>query len=116
MSGSSGGSYSSGGGGGGDGSGEAIDCYKLSERVQLSSPVPSVIGSIRVNDVLDIEVQTHSGTPLLMVMTNAKSIAGSVVPMNMASFLACIDKGVHYMAIVLDIAGGSVKVEIRPKK
>lgn len=115
MSGSSGG-YSGSGGSGGGGNVEEMDCYKLSERVQLSSPVPSVIGSLKVGDVLDVEVQIHGETPLLVLLTTAKTIAGSVVPMNMVSFLTCIDKGVHYMAKVLEIAGGSVKVEIRPKK
>lgn len=114
MSGSSsGGSF--GGFSGGDESSDRPSCYDFVERVHVSSPDPAVAVKVKINEVLDVTIQAGT-TPILILETQSKEILGSVVPSKMARLLACIaDEGVHYMAVILEINQGLIKVEIRAK-
>jgi hypothetical protein len=85
------------------------------ERAHVSSPDPEVLKSISIGTILDLEVDT-STTPLLLVKAPDGRTLGSVVPSRMARIVSCIlNEGVQYMAVVLQINGGFVQVEIRAK-
>lgn len=109
------GSSSGGGGyGGGDG-GEQPSCYDFVERVHVSSPNPAVAVKVKIDEVLDVTIQSGN-TPLLILETQSGEILGSVVPYKMARLLACIlNEGVQYMAVILEMNQGLIKVEIRAK-
>lgn len=110
------------GGGGSGGSGfdlgqgkSEISCYSIVQTCHVSSPDPEIIRQIAKNDVLDVVVDQTS-TPLLLVKKPDGQILGSVVPPLMARIVSCIiEQGVDYMAVVLDIQGGMVQVQIRAK-
>lgn len=110
------GSNSEGGGySGGDTGREQLSCYDIVDRVHVSSPDPAIARKLNIGDVLDVTIQTGN-SPLLLLETQSREILGSVVPSRMARLLACIsNEGVQYMAVILEINQGLIKVEVRAK-
>lgn len=101
--------------GGDGGGGRTTPCHSIVERAHVSSPDPEVLETIAIGTILDLEIDTSS-TPLLLVIAPNGRTLGSVVPSRMARIVSCIlDEGVEYMAVVLQINGGFVQVEIRAK-
>jgi hypothetical protein len=111
MSGSS--SFSAGGDFGGD---EGISCYRIVERVQLSSPVPDLVGALEEGDVLQVSLQTQNGIKLLRILDEEQETLGSIVPMRMRRIIQCIEEGVTYIASVLEIDEGSIMLEVRASR
>lgn len=100
---------------GGDGGGRTTACHSIVERAHVSSPDPEVLKKITIGTILDLKIDTSS-TPLLLVIAPDGRTLGSVVPSRMARIVSCIlNEGVEYMAVVLQIDGGFVQVEIRAK-
>ena len=107
---------SGGGSSPGGGTGErdpTFECSRLVERVQLSSPDPDVVSSLVVDDVLSVTLGDAGGVPIIQAITSTGEIAGSLVPQRMAQLVNCIRAGYSYIARVLSIEGGLVRVEIR---
>lgn len=107
----------SGGGGGGGGGGlspsSGVDCARLVIRTTLNSPDPKVVGKLKKGDQLSIEVQGTRGP--VVVKNSAGQVAGSITAQQLLDLIKCIDDGYEYVAIVREVAGGKVDVEIRPK-
>jgi len=112
LSGMSGGSPGSNyGGGNGD---DTPSCETLVVRTFLSSPDPSVIRSLKVGDVLTVTLQQQSDVDMLLAVDSFGKVSGSLVPRYFAKFVSCIRDGTNYVAVVQDLNGGQVLVEIRP--
>ena len=108
---------SGGGGGGGGGGGpsppSSIDCALLVFRTTLNSPNNQVVSSLKKNNELTIEVQSERGP--VVVKNDLGQIAGSITSQQMLDLIRCIAEGFEYVAIVRNVSGGQVDVEIRPK-
>lgn len=109
MSGSGGG----GGGGGGPSPPSGIDCLRLVIRTTLNSPNPAVVKKLKKNDVLTIDVQGPRGP--VAALDGTGQTAGTITAQELLDLIKCIDDGFEYVAIVRDVSGGKVDVEIRPK-
>lgn len=105
-SGSSDGEYGSGG------AVSAVPCANLFVQTVLTSPNPSVIGTLQVGDVLDLKVMPPGS---LVAVTNSGAIAGSIVSANLSQLIVCIQSGTQFIALVLSILGGACDVQVRPK-
>lgn len=106
-----------GGGGGGGGGGfsppSGTDCQLLVLRTTLNSPDHSVVSTLKKGSELDIEVTGKRGP--VVVKDSLGNIAGSITSQQLLDLIKCIDDGNIYVAIVRDISGGKVDVEIRIK-
>ncbi|SKB08158.1 hypothetical protein SAMN02745166_04868 [Prosthecobacter debontii] len=91
-----------------------FDCYKFFERVQLSSPVSTVVSNLKVGDVLEVRLSTSGGVAVLEAVYLGAT-AGSLIVKKMGSLISCIKSGVQYIAKVVSNTGGLIRVEIRPK-
>lgn len=100
----------SGGGGGADGGADKCAIY---ETAVLASPVPVVVATISVGDILAVELET-SPRDRVVVRTNDGQVAGAITSIRLVDMIECIGDGYVYQAEVKSINGGKVEVEIRP--
>jgi hypothetical protein len=115
VSGESGGPYSVGGAPGG-GLGPLptqTDCSQVFERLTLTSPVPTVLEGLQVNQVLALE--RPGGTGPLLAVTSDGDIAGSVTGTILTQIFPCMEQGFRFVAVVVSITGGKCLVEVRPE-
>lgn len=94
--------------GGVGGSGSA-DCTSLRLDKALEAPVPSVVATLTVGDVLAVALQP--GPPPVVALSAPAGLAGSVVPTN--RLLDCLRQGVPFEAEVTFANAGAVRVEVR---
>ena len=112
----------SGGGGGGSGSedwrgpgvGAASGDEKCAivERTVLNSPDPTVVASLNVSDILQVELETQPRSRLV-AKTATGSTAGAITSTSIVDIIECIQGGSAYEAEVLAINTGKVEIEIR---
>ena len=102
-----------GGGGGGRGE-EQFNCLTLVERTYLNSAVPSVVAGLSVGVELEVSLRQQADTDVLLALDPSGTIAGSLTPSRLPRFLACIREGNHYVAVIQEMDGGRIRVEIRP--
>ena len=105
MSGSGGGSGLGFGGGGG-----AISCSSLSIITQLASPKAAIIATLKVGELLNVELTPPAGP--VQLLTNTGEIAGAVLSPDVAELIQCLNDDYKYAAKVLEIKGGNCKVLI----
>jgi hypothetical protein len=105
----------SGGGGGGGidvpSGGGGSSCESLHEETTLNSANPSVVATLREEDVLTLAARGPRGP--LVALTAAGQEAGSITSALLARILACIAEGHEYIAEVRKVRGGQVTVEVR---
>lgn len=106
-----GGSPPEAGGPGGTG-GEDDPCARLRFDATLSSPEPAVVGLLVVGELLAVVLATADGVRLVEVRTADGRLAGTLMT-NLPELLACLDRGVAYLAEVRSVAGGAVRVVVR---
>lgn len=99
-----------GGAGGGGGGGSADDCDSLDVVVVLQSPQPKVVAKLGKGDIL--EVKLTGGKPPIQAVTDKGDVAGAIVPPDIQRLVDCLKKGKHFVAEVLQISGGAVKVRV----
>jgi hypothetical protein len=92
-----------------------VDCSTLVERTFLNSPVPAVVATLKVGDILQVTLSTVNSATILEAVADGGDIAGSLTPARLPQIVECIGKGFTYVAIVQEKNGGSVRVEIRPE-
>jgi hypothetical protein len=90
------------------GSGSA-DCKSLRLDKALEAPVPAVVETLSVGDVLDVALQP--GPPPVVALHAPAGLAGSVVPTT--RLLECLRQGVAFEAEVMSANAGAVRVEVR---
>jgi hypothetical protein len=104
----------SGGGGGGGGGGapdDDVDCDKLKFEAQVTSPQASVVGTLSVGDVLEVNVVNMKGQMVVQVVKNGKPAGGLAGP-DATRLRNCINDGHRYKATVRTINGGQVRVQV----
>jgi hypothetical protein len=90
-----------------------FDCAGLIERTLINSAVPAVVAGLKVTDVLQVTLSSIGGAQILQAITSTGAIAGSLTPPRLPQIIECIGNGFVFVAVVLEINGGAVKVEIR---
>jgi hypothetical protein len=106
MGGSSSRSYTPTGGGGG-----ADEC-DIEVTVDLQAPQRSVIQTLTVDSVLNVESRQAGQTASLVCVGPGGAVAGSLVFARMVQMIDCIASGNNYIAQVVSINGGSCRVHV----
>lgn len=99
--------------GGGGGGGDPNDACAIFERTRLNSPDKTVLATLRVNDVLKLELK--DGRPVLLLAVDSRGrTAGSITSPKLPQIIACIRQGRAYEAEVQTLNGAICEVQIRP--
>jgi hypothetical protein len=99
---------------GGSGSGKSGDACDITEVTTLNSPNRTTVTTLRVGDILDVQLQ--AGPPRRLVATHNGSVAGSITSPKSTQIIQCITReGRAYVAEVRSIRGGLCQVELRPR-
>lgn len=107
------GDRSGGGERGGGGSAPSDPCI-FTETSTLNSPKKNVVVTLRVGDVLDVNLL--AGPPRQLVAQHNGAIAGSITSPKSPQIIQCIQqRNVTYVAEVTAVRGGVCQIEIRPK-
>ena len=86
----------------------------INEVTAIDSPNRSVIGALRVGEVLAVELVL--GPPRrLVVQTLTGDIAGSITSPSLPQLVQCIQAGIAYGAEVLSLRGAVCQVRIQPR-
>lgn len=103
----------SGGGGGGGGGGDSSPspCETLRFEAQLTSPQAAVVATLSTGEVLDIALANLKGQTVVQVLKKGK-VAGGLTGPDAARLRTCLDEGHNYVATVLGINGGQVRVRV----
>lgn len=89
--------------------GDGVDECDIFEITSISSPVPAVVQTLNVGDILDVSLL---GTSQLIVLHNGQP-AGAITSPKMMLFVNCIAEfGNVYVARVLSINGGQVRIKV----
>jgi hypothetical protein len=100
-------------GDGGGGAGSGPDKCAIYETAVLASPVPTVIATLNVGDILTVDLET-SPRERVVVRASGGQVAGAITSIRLVDIIECIGEGFSYQAEVKSISGGKVEVEIRP--
>jgi hypothetical protein len=104
-------SGSGGSGGGGGDVGYELSCDQLKFEAQLTSPQPAVVASLKVGDVLDIDVANMKGQVIVQVL-KGKQAAGGLAGPDATRLRNCMEQGNKYKATVRSVNGGQVRVVV----
>lgn len=99
-----------GGGGGGSRINDETPCERLRFETQLTSPQPAV-ATLRPNDVLVVSVTRRQNVLVVEVLKDGVLVGGLAGP-DVTRLRTCIGKGHTYVAVVLAVNGGQVRVRI----
>lgn len=100
-----------GGGGGGGGGSPPSPCETLRFDAQITSPQATVVAKLTAGDVLDIALGNLKGQTVVQVLKGG-AVAGGLTGPDAARLRACLDEGHNYVAAVLSINAGQVRVRI----
>lgn len=106
----SGGGYG-GGEGGYSGPDSGLDCSALKFTTGLASPEPTVVATLAVDDVLNVQLQGEGSQRSVDVITGAGQRAGSITH-RVPELLRCLQSGHTFAARVVSVDGGAVRVEV----
>jgi hypothetical protein len=73
------------------------------------------VTSLKVGDVLNVQLQSGPRPIALLAVDSAGSVAGSLTPLRLPQIIDCMQQGYSYVAVVQQKNAGQVKVEIRPQ-
>jgi hypothetical protein len=98
---------------GGGGGGDPKDPCAIFERTRLNSPDKAVLATLRLGDVLKLELK--DGRPVLLLAVDSRGrTAGSITSPMLPQIIACIRQGRAYEAEVLALNTAICEVQIRP--
>lgn len=103
------GSGSNGFGGGFEGG--DVSCANLVLNTTIASPQPAVVASLKINDILQVGLQT-TGTTTAVVVTHQGQVAGAVASPDVQRLRRCIEGGTSYEAKVTAINGAHINIRI----
>ena len=86
-------------------------CARLGFTTMLSSPEPSVVAKITVGDRLRIALQLEGEVEIVAALSAQEELAGTVTT-RLAELIPCLRAGWQYVATVMSIDGGAVRLEI----
>jgi hypothetical protein len=96
-------------GGGGGGHNDESPCDKLRFEAQLTTPQPAVVATLKLKEVLVIDVATLKGQVVVRVLKKGK-VAGGLAGPDATRLRNCIERDHTYKATVRTINGGQVRV------
>ncbi|MBU6464007.1 MAG: hypothetical protein KGL35_11530 [Bradyrhizobium sp.] len=96
-----------------NGNGGGIEKCAITERTILASPVPAIVATLKVGDILAVELDTSSRTRV--VVKSHGQIAGAITSARLVDIIECLRNSFSYEAEILSISGGKVEIEIRPQ-
>ncbi len=103
------GSGSNGFGGGFEGGN--VSCENLVLNTTIASPQPTVVAGLKVNDLLQVSLQTVGATTAVVV-THQGQVAGAVASPDVQRLRRCIESGTRYEAKVTAINGAHINIRI----
>lgn len=90
------------------------DCLTVYKDLSLMSPVPEVVKTLKVGNVLDFYVYEEEGRKSLRMLFKGE-VAGAITR-HAPKIISCIEKGHEYNAVVTGLDGGSCTLEARMKE
>ena len=102
------------GGGGGGGGGRINDetpCDRLQFEAQLTNPQPARVATLAPNEVLDVVLNTRQNVLVVEVHKGGQLVGGLAGP-DATRLRNCIGEGHSYVAVVLSVNGGQVRVRV----
>lgn len=88
------------------------DCSNLSFVTSLTSPVASVVVTLKIGDILYVELVQPSS---LQVFDSNGVLVGSLLTAHRDAMISCIHKGFEFVATINRINGGSCDVRVKSK-
>ena len=89
------------------------DCGTVRFETDLASPQAAVVATLRVGEVLRVQLDSTGERVVVAAVTTAGAAAGSIAT-RAAQLVRCIQSGYSYTAEVLEVAGGVVRVSVVP--
>ena len=98
----------------GSGGRQGDDPCNLRFRVPLFGPVPAVISTMSVGDILDIHLITQNQTASVTAVTQSSGqVAGTIVGVRqLGDLVNCLNSGYAYTGEVMSIVGATVTILI----
>ena len=94
--------------------GAPTDACDITEVTTLSSPNRMIVSTLRVGDILDLELRL--GPPRQLLAKRGDQVAGSITSPKSAQIIQCISReGRAYVAVVRTIRSGLCNVEIQSR-
>lgn len=94
--------------------GESTKCGDLKFRATVESVQPSAADTLSVGDILTVELAATSTGPAVVQLQRADSAVVGAIVTRVHELIRCIQDGYAYVAEVIEIDGGNVRVQIRP--
>lgn len=103
-----GGTGGGGTGGGGGGTTEGSPCISFTRTVALNTPIPKVVRSLRVGQLLRLELAGGQSTGRIEARTENDDLAGAITFDGVSRLKQCLQEGYTYVAEVVQLPGGGV--------
>lgn len=87
-------------------------CDELEFETFLSSPDPEIIIRLGVGEILEVAIRTGEARRFIAVMYEGE-VAGSIIQ-RVAELISCIKEGHSFVAEVISLEGGNVRLRVRP--
>ena len=88
-----------------------LRCNPASSAGVMPIIVRPLVSKLKVGDTLDVEVQTHAGTAVVVLLSKGK-VAGGLASPQVSQLRECIEGGTTYKATVTAANGAVIKVSI----
>lgn len=88
-----------------------FSCENLVINTAIASPQPAVVSVLKVNYILQVDLQTV-GTTTAVVVKHQGQVAGAVASPDVQRLRRCIDAGKLYEAKVTAINGAHISIRI----
>jgi hypothetical protein len=105
------------GGGGGGGSwpeDTARSCEDLEFETALSSPQAGPVAQLHEGDELTVQLDTSNDARKVVARNGEGEVVGTITSGDFANLLRCLQEGQPFVAEVISVDGGLVRVKIRP--
>ena len=101
------------GGGGGGAVTPTLQCETISFSTDVNSPQSDAMAGLKIQEVLDLEIRNNT---VVLIRRENKKILGSINWTSLLKLIECLNEGYKYVAIVRQIQGGLIKVQVSPVK
>lgn len=81
---------------------------KLNIATQVINPKPNLTNQLVMGDVLIVALDSN----LVTIQNNQGQIIGTIAPPNIDKLIDCINQGNFYNAIITEINGGYIRVQV----
>jgi hypothetical protein len=92
-----------------------VSCASLKFDAPLQSVDPDAVRSLTEGDELTVRLGTADGASVVEVVTAGGDYVGALID-RIADLLRCIQDGYEYVATVISIDGGDVRVRVRARQ